>query len=206
MTHQGLQLGLVLQFSPVLCLCKGSSGGWAGELWSEQGWCSWEERGFWVSLGPQRWQKAQCSRHGWVLDLISLFLLKASLRCGFYHHIFVWVGNLLQCRNRLIRLMYSVQAESMQVALLGLDHGNRDHWTNSDWHVLKEKCNMKLLLRFVLSCHLAYFQQGRKLVLKNSASLLAFTGLLQVFFICRSMGLGSGIVIWTWRILLWFIM
>lgn len=39
----------------------------------------------------------------------------------------------------------------MQVALLGLDQDNRDHRTNSNWHFLKAKCNMKLLPRFVLS-------------------------------------------------------
>lgn len=29
-------------------------------------------------------KKTQCSRHGCMFDLISLFLLVASLRCGFY--------------------------------------------------------------------------------------------------------------------------
>lgn len=55
---------------------------------------------------------------------------------------------------------------------------------------------MKLLPRFVLSKLPSDLILTRwEIVLKNSSSLLGFTGLLQMFYVCRLMGLCSVIVI-----------
>lgn len=140
MMHQRLQLQLVLQF--VLFSACARDLGMAG-----QGSLDWskdhahERREVLELVCSLRgdWEP-QCSRRGCVWpdfawSLSEVWPLSASSS---------WAWVILHCRNRLITLRYSVQ-----VALLGLDQGNRDCWANSNWHFLKEKCNMEQLPRFL---------------------------------------------------------
>lgn len=157
--------GLVLLFVLLFCACARDSGSFDRSRDNAH-----EKREFFDLVWSLRGdRKAQCSRHGCMFDLISLFLLEASLRCGFYQphlHVGGWLATLqeqinqthVHCAGRAACRWHS----QVWIRIIGITEQilTGIFWTqNVTWNYCPGL--------FFVSCHLAYFQQGKKLFSKT---------------------------------------